>query len=49
MRTERSQETLNPPLRYPECEGRETEMLNNAGKIYYEEAMIASDGMKVVV
>jgi ribonuclease BN (tRNA processing enzyme) len=34
---------------YPECEGRETEMLDNAKRIYDEEVMIASDGMKVVV
>jgi ribonuclease BN (tRNA processing enzyme) len=34
---------------YPECEGRETEMLNNVKKIYDEEVVIASHGMKVVV
>jgi len=34
---------------YPECIGRETEMLDNAKRIYDEEVMIASDGMKVVV
>lgn len=34
---------------YPECEGRETEMLEATKAVYHEEAMMAFDGMRIVV
>jgi len=34
---------------YPECEGKETEMLDSVKKIYEEEAMIATGDTEVAV
>jgi ribonuclease BN (tRNA processing enzyme) len=34
---------------YPECEGRENEMLDNVKGIYAGEVVLAEDGIKIVL